>query len=150
MKCATGTTTLTITSSDFTTAVYGPIAEDPRADLKAKVDGAAITFSGEVSDNGYGIFVELHPGDIHPSFGVFVKPAKNTSLEDVSKAVAQAITTFKPDLTRGNVTASQSGTTVTVNNVRVVECKISRDIRVGQPDNSFCSVLSPCRAIALE
>jgi hypothetical protein len=97
-----------------------------------------------VSDDHYGVFVELHPGEFNASFSVLLKPAKHTSLEDVSKSVAEAITTFKPVATRGNVTASQKDATVTVQNVQAVECKISRDLRVGQPDNSFCSVCSPC------
>ena len=145
VKAQPGATTVTITGSDFIATAFGPTAEDSRSHLEATVAGQAITFSGDVSDDGYGIFVELHPGGFSPSFSIFYKPAKDAALKDITRDVAQAITTLKPDTTRGNVTASQSGDSqVIVNNVQVVECKISRDIRVGQPDNSFCSRCSPC------
>jgi hypothetical protein len=140
-----GATTVTISGSDFTGVVFPPTAEDSDSNLKATVAGQTINFSGKVSDDGYGIFVELHPGGLSASFSIFYKPAKKAALEVITRDLAEAITKFKPDRTRGNVTASQSGDTqLIINNVQVVECKISRDIRVGQPDNSFCSICSPC------
>jgi hypothetical protein len=140
-----GATAVTITGLPFRPVILGPRQPDSDAKLKVSVKGQVIEFSGGVEDPRYGIFVNLHPGGTDVSFSVFLAPAEKTSLKDVADKIASAIANFQPATTRGKVTASRiSDTQVRVDHVEVIECSVTSDIRVGQPDASFCSRCSPC------
>ena len=140
-----GANAVTITGFPFRPVIFGPRQQDSDAKLKVSVKGQIIEFSGGVEDPRYGIFVNLHPGGTDASFSVFLAPPEKTALKAVADQIARAIATFEPATTRGKVTASQiSDTQVRVDHVEVIECSVTSDIRVGQPDASFCSRCSPC------
>lgn len=147
-----GSTGISISDVELTVSLVGPPDEDSDSKLKAKVEAQVLTFSGNADEEGYGVFVELHPGvtyqsgNIYPSFSIFYNPPKKASAVDVAKNVAKAINDFPltPEKPQDKVTASQTDTQVTIHHAEVVECAITSDFRVGQPDASFCSVCSPC------
>jgi hypothetical protein len=86
----------------------------------------------------------VHPGGLDPSFSVFYQPPEKASLESIVNKIVDAITNLKPDATRGKVTAKPNGKQVIIENAEAVECFITSDVRVGQPDASFCSSCSSC------
>ncbi|MGI8771687.1 MAG: trypsin-like serine protease [Acidobacteriaceae bacterium] len=142
-----GGTSFTVNGTQVQSEIFPPAPADSDSDLKATVSGNVITFSGSVSDGGYGIFTDVHPGGIAPSFSVFINPAEDTAIADVAKAVAQAVTDLKPAATRGAVTATAGMPgpgQITFTNAEDLECTVTSDTRVGQPDASFCSRCSPC------
>jgi hypothetical protein len=142
------TIALTMPAAYLNCKVSGTPTSDSSPDLSGVVKKTApttsvITFSGEVSSADYGIFVSVNPGGSNFSFGAFVNPKKNQSLSDVAAAVSDALNAVQPN-TKGTVTASHSGSTVTVNSAQEVECRFTSDIQVGQPDDSFGTRCSRC------
>jgi hypothetical protein len=127
----------------ITCHTFGPETVDPDVDLTVTVVGTAVTFTGEVSDDNYGIFARVNQGGVKATCGVFTNPARGDSLSSIAVAIAKAFTDL-PDNVRGIVTATQAANTVTFNNAEAVSCVVQGDIQVGQPDNSFGSPCSHC------
>lgn len=119
--------------------VYDVRPPDPSADLQASVVANVITLSGQVSGEYYGVYISVHTGDGQPSRGVFTSPAKREALDAVASSIANAINNHI-----SGITATASGMQITIANARYIECIISSDVRVGQPDNIFCSKCSAC------
>ncbi|WP_260735074.1 trypsin-like serine protease [Tunturiibacter lichenicola] len=132
-------------SEDETVRCYtfGPKKIDPDVDMTATVVGTAVTFTGEVSGDNYGIFTRVNQGGVKATCGVFTNPARGDTLTSIADAIAQAFTNL-PDNVRGVVTASQAANTVTFHDAEAVSCVVVGDIQVGQPDNSFGSPCSHC------
>jgi hypothetical protein len=127
----------------LTCHTYGPKKVDPDVDLSATVVATAVTFTGEVSDDNYGIFTRVNQGGVKATCGVFTNPARGDTLASIAEAIAQAFAKL-PDNVRGAVTASQAANTVTFNGAEAVSCFVGGDSQVGQPDNSFGSPCSHC------
>jgi hypothetical protein len=132
---------------------YGP-SLDQDSKLQAKVvDGLAIELSGQVAGDDYGIFVHVNAGGLRPTFGVFTQPPKGQALADVASDVVKAINLLPEDLRHAEqpkatparvITASSFGARITMSDGQEVECIVKRDIRVGHPNEHFCSRCSPC------
>jgi hypothetical protein len=135
---------------------FGPPNSDDTVKLlptvtKTGPTTSTIEFDGSVAAENYGIFVRINPGGARFTFGSFTNPAKGQTPTQVAAKVAQAIQDV-PDFVppggtnalRGNVTASSTGTIVTVTSAEEVECRVVSDIQVGQPDRYFGSTCSHC------
>jgi hypothetical protein len=143
------TAVITLTGETvFFTKVYGPVKTDDKADLHARVAGLVIDLSGEVSDDDYGIFINVNLGGLrHPTFGAFFHPAKRMALSDIAGQLATAINALPSGLRTAGTNlsmATASGTRITISNAQEVECIIKSDCRVGQPTDDFCSSCSHC------
>lgn len=143
-----GTVTVTSSASSFdflSCFVYGSAVPDPKASIRASVTGTAISLSG-VASKACGAYVTINLGGLTPTLGVFVAIAAKADATTVATSVASAITNAAaiPANRLTGVTASATGTTVNLANVESVQCDITRDIRVGQPTNSFCSRCCSC------
>lgn len=137
---------VTVTGGQPTCNVYGPPVLDLDSDLRGSVVGPAIDFSGEISGDDYGIFVNVNPGGTRPTLGVHYRPAKGATLSAIASDVASAINAL-PATLRGSpnpVTAQPTAARVSVAGGQEVECIIHSDRQVGQPDNSFGSPCSRC------
>ncbi|HEY2739484.1 MAG TPA: hypothetical protein VGK45_13840, partial [Thermoanaerobaculia bacterium] len=131
--------------------VSGPPIADAAATLRATVIHLDIDFTGDVSGDDYGIFVNINPGgELNPlssvpsTFGVYTHPARGSTLSAIAQSVAKAINDLPVVPVRGPVTATASGARVTVSNAQEVECIIKSDCRIGQPSASFASSCSSC------
>jgi hypothetical protein len=131
--------------------VYGPPIADVAADLHATVTHLDIDFTGNVSGDDYGIFVNINPGgalnplsSLPSTFGVYTHPARGSTLSAIAQSVAKAINDLPVVPVRGPVSATASGARVTVSNAQEVECAIKSDCRIGQPSASFASSCSTC------
>jgi hypothetical protein len=147
------TAVITLTGETvFFTKVYGSVKTDDKADLHAKVTGLVIDLSGEVSDDNYGIFININLGGLrHPTFGAFFHPPKRMALSTIADKLATAINALPIGLrTSGTVdapilsTATANNKRITIDHAQEVECIIKRDCRVGQPTDDFCSSCSHC------
>jgi hypothetical protein len=147
------TAVITLTGDTvFFCTVYGPVKPDEKSDLHAKVTGPAIDFSGEVSDDNYGIFINANLGGLrHPTFGAFFHPTKRMALSDIAEQLVTAINNLPSELrnigtaaTPILATASRNNAQITISHVQEVECIIKSDCRVGQPTDDFCSSCSHC------
>jgi len=110
----------------------------PPSDLYVKIEGTTITFSGKVSGDHYGVFTNVNPGGVEPTYGVFTALNKGDDMEDVANAVAA-------DVDSMHITAvdvSSFGATVTIETPMEIEVVISPDTRIGQP--RLCSICSRC------
>ena len=132
--------------------IYGP-PTDADAKLKAAVDGLGFELSGEVPGDDYGIFVDVNPGGLRPTFGVFTRPPKGQVPAAAASDIVAAINRLPEDLRHAEppgttparvITASSSDARVTMSDGQAVECIVKRDIRVGHPNDHFCSRCSPC------
>lgn len=110
----------------------------PPSDLHAQINGTAITFSGKVSGEFYGVFTNVNPGGVEPTYGAFAALNKGDDLEDVANAVAAAVDSMH--ITGIDVTSS--GATVTIETPMEIDVVISPDTRMGQPQ--LCSICSRC------
>jgi hypothetical protein len=125
----------------------GPPREDPKAHLKIdvqemnKTPGSLTTllsFSGTISKKyRYGVTVSVNRNDFIPTFSIFVDLFGKT-IDEAVAAISSAIMKVDASL-RGPVTTlpPSGGTTITIRNAQSVECFISRDTRVGQPEDNF-------------
>lgn len=120
--------------------VHGPPQVDPEATLRADVGVGSITFSGEVSDDSYGVYVTVNrTGEVTGgSTGAFAPLQEDQNLSSVATAVADALNQI------ASVSATANGPQVSLAPVDQLECIIWRDVRVGQPTNSFASACSAC------
>jgi hypothetical protein len=141
VNAAPGAGTLTITGAGASVEARGPLL--PSGDFRAAVDRNTINYSGTVDNDDHGIFLDIHPGGTAPSFGVFVNPPNNTNGDGMATLVLQAFQRL-PAAVVGSVTMGQTGSTLTLTNVELVESRITDDIRVGQPDPSFGSSCCHC------
>lgn len=135
----------TVTSA--TCEAFDPHRADPEAQLRASIAGNVITLDGQVSGD-YGIYTSLNEGGASPSRGVLTTVAKGASLDSVAASIAASITT---SITQGGVPeirAAALGRRVTITGVptevQEIECDIRSDLRVGQPNDSFCSRCCYC------
>jgi hypothetical protein len=120
--------------------VFGPHFYNERADLGTNIEGNEITFIGKTSDS-YGIFTNWNGGKgVVASDGVFTRVRKGMTLTDVATRVAATIHA----LGLPNLDASSTGSKVIINGAQQADCDVSTDVRVGQPEDSFCSACSPC------
>jgi hypothetical protein len=119
-------------------AVFGPDDHLADVDLKATAMGTLLTFSGNVSDEDYGIYLRVNADGTRPTSGVFLNPDKGQDLSSIASAIAKSFNDLSTDY-RGNVTASPDKATISFPNAQSVGCTITSDIRVGQPDNTFSS-----------
>lgn len=139
--------------------IYGPAKADEESDLHAKVGtttappGAlVIDFTGKVSDDTYGIFINVNIGGPQRTFGVFFHPKKGMATSDIASSIEQAINAVSPDLRRTGtvqapgplVTASSKDAQVKVLNAQEVECIVKSVDLVGQPTDNFCCRCSHC------
>ena len=108
------------------------------SDLHAKIEGTTITFSGKVSSDLYGVFTNVNPGGVEPTYGAFAGLNKGDDMEDVANAVAAAVDSMHIT----GIDVSSSGATVTIETPMEVDVVISPDTRMGQP--RLCSICSPC------
>lgn len=116
------------------TFVYDVPFPDSAADLHASIVANVITLSGRVSGEYYGVYTNVHPGAGRPSAGVFTPLTRGDSLTSAASSIAD---TVNAHIT--GVTASASDSQITITGSQFIECYISHDVRVGQPDNTFCS-----------
>jgi len=113
------------------------ISSDPAPGVNKKT----ITLSGRVSGDNYGIFTNVNGGGFAPTFGSFVGPAKDASLNDLASSIAIGLTNMKiPNMTF----EAPGGARVVISGAEEVECLITSEVRVGQPDNNFPSGCSDC------
>jgi hypothetical protein len=110
----------------------------PPSDLLAKIEGTTITFSGNVSGEFYGVFTNVNPGGVEPTYGAFAPLNKGGDMEDVANAVAAAVDSMHIT----GIDVSSSGATVTIETPMEIEVVISPDTRMGQPQ--LCSICSRC------
>jgi hypothetical protein len=111
------------------------------ATLKAAITGHTITFTGSVSGDYYGVFTNVNTGGFDPSYGIFVAPKKGMNLSDLASSIATGLTSLHipnaPISTPGNAQ-------ITITGAEEIECLVTSDVRVGQPDNSFPSSCLEC------
>ncbi len=138
---APSASTLAISGASFNFQVRGPLL--PKGDFRSSVSTNTVTFGGEIDGDDYGIFLDIHPGGIAPSFGIFANPPKNTNSDGMATLVFNAFQNL-PATVRGSVTMSQAGSAITLANAELIESRITNDIRVGQPDPSFGSSCCHC------
>jgi hypothetical protein len=134
---AAGTITLTQCN------VYQPRMPDRKSKLTAALANQnELTFSGKVSGDDYGVYVNFNVGgsESNASNGTFVNLTKEQALSDIAQSVANSIT----GLSIAGVNATPAGAKVTITGVQEIECIISSDVRVGQPNNNFASKCSAC------
>lgn len=120
--------------------VYSPMIGDKDSKLRAAVDPGAITFTGRVDGDDYGIYTNVDVGGSPHSYGLFLNPSKNTALDQIANTIAGNISASHIT----GVTATASGAKITVNGAETVQCFVTSDIRVGQPVNNFGSSCSHC------
>jgi hypothetical protein len=110
----------------------------PPSDLHAKIDGTTITFSGKVSGEFYGVFTNVNPGGVEPTYGAFAPLNKGDDMEEVANAVAGAVDSVHIT----GIDVSSVGATVTIETPMEIDVVISPDTRMGQPQ--LCSICSRC------
>jgi hypothetical protein len=108
------------------------------SDLRAKIEGTTITFSGNVSGEFYGVFTNVNLGGVEPTYGAFAALNKGDDMEDVANAVAAAVDSMHIT----GIDVSSSGATITIETPMEIEVVISPDTRMGQPQ--LCSICSRC------
>jgi len=106
--------------------------------LKANALGTQLVFTGNVSDENYGIYLRVNADGARPTCGVFLNPGEDQDLSSIASTIAASFNKLPADY-RGSVTANPTGTTINFTSAQSVDCAISRDLRVGQPDNNFSS-----------
>jgi hypothetical protein len=121
---------------------YGPLRVDPDSALTARVAGSALTLTGSVDGDNYGIYTSASAGGGHPTCGAFVHPAKGDTLSSVATAIAKAFNDLTGVL--APITVSSTASTVNFTQTQTVSCIVKSDSQVGQPDNSFGSTCSHC------
>jgi hypothetical protein len=113
----------------------------PTAGLKADVTNQSITLSGRVSGDNYGMFINVNAGGFEPAHGTFVAPRRDTNLNDIASSIVLGL----KNLNIPNVSFSApGGARIDITGAEEVECLITSDIRVGQPNNNFPSACSDC------
>jgi hypothetical protein len=120
---------------------FGPFPPNTWSNLKSVVDEFTITFSGKAKSS-CGAFVNWNAGLAAATDGIFVPIEPRDTPEQIAGNVAQAITDLHivNDLpAEVPVTAKPTGATVTFGGVQHVECHVTSDAQVGQPDSQFCS-----------
>jgi hypothetical protein len=135
-------TTITVTGAPVSCEASYPVLS--ASGLSVSVNTTTATFNNSADSDNYGVFLNINPGGPAASFGIYVNPAKGTSASEVAKAVANAFAPPFPASLLGSVTVTQTNNTVSVSNAEEIECHISNDMRVGQPDPSFGSACSHC------
>lgn len=134
-------------SGKIKTTVLGPDKEDSKTKLHVSITSTdasthLIKFSGE-SKNGYGVYVEIDPGGANASFGGFTGVDEHFALSGVASAVASFLQGIV-GASGVTVSAPLGANTITVSKAEAVRCNVSRDTRVGQPDNRFGCSTSWC------
>jgi hypothetical protein len=119
--------------------VDDPHSVDSGSDLRRRIEANKITFEGQVSDD-YGIYTNVNTDGTQPSFGTFIRVDQKNDLGSVASLIAGSIN----DLKVTGITATSTGSTVTIAGAKEVECDIRSDVRAGQPENSFCSKCCWC------
>src|SRR5207247_118721 len=117
--------------------VFPPPQRNSWASVKAAIDGLSITFSGKAK-SPCGAFVNWNAGSAFATDGIFVAIEPRDMPEQIAASVAQAVSDLHI-VADTPVTAVASGATVSFGGVQQIECYVSSDARVGQPDNQFCT-----------
>ena len=110
---------------------------------KLALRASAVDFFGLAPNADYGVYVDINPGGVAGTFGVFYNPARREPYAAVAAGVAKAIMNVDP-LVLGAITANFADGRVTINNAEHVDVWIHGDIRVGQPEPSFGSPYPAC------
>jgi hypothetical protein len=117
--------------------IYGPQSLDPYSTLHANVVGlGAIEFTGEVPGRDYGIFTNVNAGGTEATIGVYYHPAEGSTPNSIAQFIAAAIKRMAAAAI-SPVTALAAGPQVVVSNAQAVECTITSNCRIGQPEASF-------------
>jgi hypothetical protein len=130
----------------YDASVYGPHAADRSARLQAFVRDNQISMAGIAADPG-GAYVNINVGGRRPTFGVFTPLAKGATPPANAEAVADALQNAHiPGLIvpGPDVTATATGSQITIIGAQEIECDVTTDVRVGQPTARFCSICSAC------
>ena len=108
--------------------VHAPVLSDPEVTLNATVSKAAgiivVTLSGRVSSPHYGVFLNIYPGGVGGSFGVFVNPGYEQSLATIADALATSVNALPPAV-RGTISATPFAATITIPDASAIECLIN-------------------------
>jgi hypothetical protein len=134
--------TLTLSSHTVVGMIGAPLIFPPPqrnswASVKAVIDNLGITFSGKAKSS-CGAFVNWNAGSAVATDGVFVQIEPHDTPEQIAANVAEAVTDLHI-VGDAPVTAVASGATVSFGGVQQIECHVSSDARVGQPDSQFCT-----------
>ena len=116
--------------------------------LDGSVTGNVIKFTGQAADPG-GAFVNINVGGQNPTYGVFVPIAAGDDATAVATNTLGALNGLKStdraqQALAGVTVQATSGTQVTITGAEEIECAITKDDRVGQPSNCFCSRNHKC------
>jgi hypothetical protein len=140
MTCTAAGRSLTVGGS-FTIATpviataFNPALGDQHSSLTATVSLPTIQLSGKANTFG-GVIATFNLGGNEPTHGTCVAAKAGDSASTVAGALADAITKLQVP----GVTADATGATVTIHGpVQTIDCQPMSDVRVGHPDNSFCS-----------
>lgn len=150
LSATASATTITLTTTagplSYNCAVYSQPEANTEADVRASVEGTAISLSGQAS-KACAAYVTINVGAALPTYGIFVPIAAGDNATKVANSIMKAIT----DRNLSGVTAIEMDppspgdpATVSVSGVQEIECQVSSDIRVGQPTNAFCSKCCKC------
>jgi hypothetical protein len=126
-------------------SAYDPVIANPGCQLVATVsyDPATLTstvvLSGTV-DRPYGIYTSWNADGNAFTGGAFTAAVQGATLQNTASAIVASITAAAA----AGVTASLTDTGFTLSRVAEADCFITRDLRVGQPNDSFSSKCSLC------
>jgi hypothetical protein len=95
-----------------------------------------VTFEGLPSDAPCGVYVNITPGGLTPTFSVFADPAGLTP-EALAAEISTLINTLKPPTASGLVSATSLGKTLKIRRAQHVECVIEESTEVGHPTGVF-------------
>jgi hypothetical protein len=122
-------------------SVYDPLVLDKEVQLLAGVAGNVITLTGQAADQ-YGIYTSWNTDGSTATHGAFTPAAKGSTLAAIANSVAASITSL--GLAGITATVDAQKLTVTIGGTQQARCIITRDLRVGQPSDSFSSNCSLC------
>lgn len=115
-----------------------------QADLEKVASGDyTVIFRGSVDTADIGVFVDIDPGGVLATFGIFHNPSKKQGLADLAQAISTAINLW-PSAQRGLVSATAVGPKLTIAAARDVRVRVQLDLRVGQPINFFGTTHPRC------
>ena len=140
---ATGAVTVTFDPSSGVKWIdcpcYDPVSPTD-AHLTAAIMGGTVTFAGTV-DRDYGIFLVWNVDGATVTNGVFIAAPKGAAITDTVNSAIGAVN----KLGAAGVTAKPAGTAgFTLSGVAEIDCLITKDLRIGQPKDSFSSSCSLC------
>lgn len=119
--------------------VYGPHPSYPDIDLSGDVETNEITLAGKAS-NGYGVYVNWNAGGLEPTRGTLARVRKGMELEQIASDIATRINAQG----HPGILASAVGKKVRIAGAQHVECTVSSDLGVGQPNSTAASECCAC------